>query len=490
MLFERDIFISYAHIDNEPLKEGDKGWVAAFHRALEVRLAQLIGEKPQIWRDQKLQGNDFFGDEIVQQFPKTAIMISILSPRYIKSEWCTKEVKEFWKTAESSVGTKIGNKSRIFKLIKTAVPYEAHPREIADTLGYEFYITDPETGRTKELDQKISGELEQVYWGRLDDIAHDICDLLEKVKQTGATGAQHQEEQLTVYLAEAGYELKEQRDMIKRELLEAGYRVLPETRLPPVASEYTKSVAELLDQCVLSVHMLGGSYGPVPEGAQKSIPVLQNELAAQKSKTGKLERLIWLLADGVKTSEDERQNQFVHLIRTDVDSQYGADLFETSIEDFKYAIHDKLKSIEAAAAKTAVTPAPNGAAPREGRGNVFLAETNYALKEKRENIKHRLIEQGYTVLPTQPLPLYYSELTEAVDNDMAQCQISIHMLGEDYGMVPDGTEKSSISLQYEKAAAKSRNGQLQRLVRVSPSINRDDERQRLFIDSVKTNTAF
>ena len=84
MIFERDIFISYAHIDNLPLKAGDKGWVETFHRALEVRLAQLMGERPEIWRDQKLQGNDIFGDEIAEQLPKTAVMITILTPRYIK----------------------------------------------------------------------------------------------------------------------------------------------------------------------------------------------------------------------------------------------------------------------------------------------------------------------------------------------------------------------------------------------------------------------
>ena len=69
MTFEMDVFISYAHIDNLPLREGESGWIASFHKALEVRLAQLLGEKPRIWRDQKLQGNDFFGDEIVKQFP-------------------------------------------------------------------------------------------------------------------------------------------------------------------------------------------------------------------------------------------------------------------------------------------------------------------------------------------------------------------------------------------------------------------------------------
>ncbi len=46
-----DIFISYAHIDNEALTEEDKGWISQFHKVLDTRVAQLTGEKPRIWRD-------------------------------------------------------------------------------------------------------------------------------------------------------------------------------------------------------------------------------------------------------------------------------------------------------------------------------------------------------------------------------------------------------------------------------------------------------
>jgi hypothetical protein len=50
MQFEKDIFISYAHIDDEPLSEGLNGWISDFHKSLEVRLAQLLGKRPVIWR--------------------------------------------------------------------------------------------------------------------------------------------------------------------------------------------------------------------------------------------------------------------------------------------------------------------------------------------------------------------------------------------------------------------------------------------------------
>ena len=119
MSFEKDIFISYAHIDNQSLEEGGKGWIAEFHRALEVRLSQLLGERPKIWRDTELDGNHNFNDEIIAQFPKIALFVSVVSPRYVKSEWCVKEVVEFQKASEKNIGIEINNKSRIFKIIKT-----------------------------------------------------------------------------------------------------------------------------------------------------------------------------------------------------------------------------------------------------------------------------------------------------------------------------------------------------------------------------------
>ena len=51
MAFEHDFLISYAHIDDEALIAGDKGWISELHRLLEIRIAQVRGERPKIWRE-------------------------------------------------------------------------------------------------------------------------------------------------------------------------------------------------------------------------------------------------------------------------------------------------------------------------------------------------------------------------------------------------------------------------------------------------------
>ena len=140
MEFEQDFLISYAHLDDQALVEGEPGWVSRLHRLLEIRVGQLLGEKPKIWRDPKLQGNDFFADTILDRLPKVGALLSVLSPRYVQSEWCIRELKEFCRASERSGGMRVADKARIFKVVKTPVPLERHPAELQPLLGYEFYV--------------------------------------------------------------------------------------------------------------------------------------------------------------------------------------------------------------------------------------------------------------------------------------------------------------------------------------------------------------
>src|SRR4051794_18361671 len=157
MRFEHDLLISYAHIDDQALVEGESGCVSQLHRLLEIRVGQLLGEIPKIWRDPKLQGNDYFADTIMERLPKVAALVSILSPRYVQSEWCNRELKEFCRAAEKTGGVRIADKARIFKVVKTPVSRERLPEEVQPMLGYEFYVYD-ESGRARELAQTGAGQ--------------------------------------------------------------------------------------------------------------------------------------------------------------------------------------------------------------------------------------------------------------------------------------------------------------------------------------------
>ena len=49
--FPLHAFISYAHLDNQPLEPGQEGWVTQFHRLLSARLSVRLGDPVTIWRE-------------------------------------------------------------------------------------------------------------------------------------------------------------------------------------------------------------------------------------------------------------------------------------------------------------------------------------------------------------------------------------------------------------------------------------------------------
>ena len=197
MSFENDIFISYAHLDDE------EGWIAEFDRRLKIKVQEFLGRRLMVWRDPELQGNEEFAKTLVQRFQSVAALVSVLTPSYVNSKWCIKEMKGFLQAAKESGGKEVyDNKTRIFKVVKTRVGLERQPSEVAGLLGYEFYKTLSET-KTAAL-----GEVE--FQQKLDDLAQDVALLLESI-EGGAAGAPagvqaEEAEKPVVYLAHSSFD--------------------------------------------------------------------------------------------------------------------------------------------------------------------------------------------------------------------------------------------------------------------------------------------
>ncbi len=341
MAFDGDAFISYAHIDNRALGEGRAGWVASFQRALETRVAQLIGRDASVWWDPELRGNDDFSDVLIERLRNVASLVSILSPGYVNSSWGRRELSEFCRVAETQGGLQIHDKARVFKVLKTPVPREEHPQELQPFLGYEFYKVEPDSGRVRELSEMFGPEAEREFWIRLDDLAYDMCRLLELVHEDHAMPFVRPEDGDTVFLAEATSDLKAERDALKRALQQHGLKVLPSCTLPLSEAEVTAAVRDDLAACRLSIHLFGRTYGLVPEGAEASLPEMQSELAAERAAAGSFARVLWI-PRGVSPT-DERQQDLLQRLRLDERMQLGTDLLEGSLEDLRTVVSTRLK---------------------------------------------------------------------------------------------------------------------------------------------------
>jgi len=340
MSYESDGFISYSHLDNVELAEGHKGWVTNLHSALEKKVSQLLGRQLRFWRDPKLSGNDLLSDTLIDQLHSVAVLVSILSPGYVRSEWGMRELEEFCRAAERQGGIRIDDKARIFKVLKTPVPRDQHPRPLQALLGYEFFRVDPETGRVHELDEIFGPDAKWEFWLKLEDLAHDICSLLQLLVPEAATGRPSTEAR-SIYLAETTSDLREPRDAIKRELQQRGYTVLPVRALPLSAPEATAAIRDDLAQCGMSIHMIGRNYSLVPEGGVASLLELQNTLAIERGGKDSFTRLVWIPRGTTVT--DARQQAIIDGLRMDERVHAESDLLEGSLEDLKTQIDTRLK---------------------------------------------------------------------------------------------------------------------------------------------------
>ncbi|MFT6868067.1 MAG: putative DNA-binding transcriptional regulator [Cyclobacteriaceae bacterium] len=131
---------------------------------------------------------------------------------------------------------------------------------------------------------------------------------------------------------------------------------------------------------------------------------------------------------------------------------------------------------------------------------IYLASTGVDMVIQRDIIKRELIRHGYHVYPQHSLPKEIKALEEMIKNDLQLCRLSIHLVGEDYGYRPKGSELSVVDIQnrlasnhtYEmidynnKADIKL---PFSRLIWVSPELKNVTERQKIFIEDLKSDAA-
>ena len=136
--YEHDVFISYAHIDDEPLG-AEKGWVTTLAGYLKNVLDKGLGCRDTvIWMDHGLTGNEPFAQRIEDALRRSATLLVIASPSYLKSEWCARERNAFLKAVRerSAAG------SRIFRVDFDQLDRNEFPPEFQELLGYPFWALD------------------------------------------------------------------------------------------------------------------------------------------------------------------------------------------------------------------------------------------------------------------------------------------------------------------------------------------------------------
>ncbi len=333
MAYDIDVLITFAEKDNEAGKKNEIGWVTQFKRFLDLMLYQVLGEKTNIVL--KSEYDDFTASSL----DNAAVMVTIVSKDFSQSGRCLDTVEAYYKATSAS---KIG---RVFKVLKAPLSTPEQPPRLRELLNYDMFQLDNETGLMKEYTDFFSQDAEKQYWMKMIDLVYDIHEALIILKGQSKTEVKNLFKRRTIFLAETAHDLSIQRNIIRRELQRHGYVVLPSQLLPTRGEELERIVRKDLEECSLSIHLIGGAYGEIPEGFDRSSVDIQNKLAAEhavikRSRKEEFSRLIWI-APNLRNASD-KQKTFIDSLRRDIEAQEGAEILQNALEDFKNIMRDEL----------------------------------------------------------------------------------------------------------------------------------------------------
>jgi hypothetical protein len=176
--FENDVFISYAHADNEVDALGD-AWVHQLQQNLRIALKQRLGRGDEIniyFDARRLQGNHPL-DEILDSVRKSAVFLAVGSPSYVNRQWTRDELAAFVAVSDDP--------SRLFALERLPLDTgERYPDPLHDYFRINFWQRDQsETDIPLTLTPRLNTTL---YYVRLQTLAEQIRGQLSQMANRSA----------------------------------------------------------------------------------------------------------------------------------------------------------------------------------------------------------------------------------------------------------------------------------------------------------------
>ena len=273
-----DVFISYAHSDNEIPDGATRGWVTSLVDALRKTVREIRGgAPPDIWMDHALEPNEIVSESLQRLAAESPVLVLIMSRGYLQSRWCKMELKTF---LDAHGATK--NKESVF--IVETLPTDRdlwHPRlrSLSQVLFWEQKFEQKAPTRYGYPLPDPRGD--RPFYDRANELAHFVAKRLDEVDSRTPTVANRP----VVWVAEPPIEdgdLILHRESLARSLRQSGADVIPggagsysRDTIPVYRDEAAADIA----RASLLVQLFGLNPGRSLGNSALTIGNLQDQLA-------------------------------------------------------------------------------------------------------------------------------------------------------------------------------------------------------------------
>ena len=177
--YRHDIFVSYAHVDNQPDTGVAEGWVSTLVEGLRRRLDAKLGRREaySLWMDPKLAGHVPITPEIMENLRKSVTLLVVLSPGYLSSEWCRQEMGTFLNTVKEQERSG----TRVFIVERTKMEESGRPSELKELelVGYPFWVQEHDSDPPRTLGDPQPHPEDHLYYDALNKLSYELAQELE-----------------------------------------------------------------------------------------------------------------------------------------------------------------------------------------------------------------------------------------------------------------------------------------------------------------------
>jgi len=328
-----DLFISYAHADDQGDEETKRpGWVTSFSRLLRKELDRKLGKigACDLWMDHRIAAGAMFDTSLETKVRSSAVMLIVLSPGYVLSSWCQREMELFQEKASETGSASVfvietDRVDRPVSLEKVqSIPFWA---PLPDNLEITYQLGHP---RPHEDDPE-----HRPFFSRLNSLTHAIATELKRLKSSVATTRPidpRPSTRATIFLARGTDDVDDQYLELREYLLQQKYRVVPQADYPQEEARFVEEARQDLSESILFVQLLGSLAGKKLLGSSRRHVAAQHDLAVEARLPGLRWRSRALVIDRVENEEQAKR-----LVEPDV--------LALDLEEFKVLVVQKIEAI-------------------------------------------------------------------------------------------------------------------------------------------------
>jgi hypothetical protein len=174
-----DLFVSYAHSDDEVPIGAEQGWVTTLVGQLRSVLRHKLGRDGALmWSDHSLGPNQPCTPTILGNVSRSRVLVPVLSRGYLRSPWCQSELEHFVGTKRQS-----GVGYAVFPIEILPLARETLPAALSDLVPIRFWESAGADGIPRRAGfPKPNPDEFSLYWTAVNKLGHLIAEHLEEVR--------------------------------------------------------------------------------------------------------------------------------------------------------------------------------------------------------------------------------------------------------------------------------------------------------------------